>query len=481
MQPQNQPQYEITDSDRERLKKIDAAWKAYHGELEPPLAKMPGQPDDNVMSNRCQPIVDRGVDFLFGQPPTISAEEGLPEEIEEFLESIWGNKEEQTPLLQKLAMNGAIAGQAFLRIRPIPHPPGFKLVVLDPSIVYVANDPQDHDAVQCYCIEWCSVQQILGKPQKVYYREEITRVDPVRPEEGNEEYDYSVMNDTDATWQINHWTRIGDRGLWQSDGDPIIWPYPFAPIFSCQNLPYPRDFWGMPDVTSDLIGMNNALNLVESNINRVNKIYGQPVLYATGVAESQIDIKPGRIIGLPTPESKIVAVAITTDLANALQFCQDLRQDMDEQSSVPAIALGRQTELKFGQLSGTAIKLMFMPLLQKTEKKRCLYGELLINVSKALLILAKYSPDIEIMINWPGPLPVDDAAASQVALVKKQLGVSDATLLQELGYDPDEELEKSQVEDSVKVRMFSRGQGMPPDNEQQQEETPQSPTVNGGE
>ena len=62
-----QPVYEISDADKKRVKTISDAWKAYNGELDKPLEKMPGQPDDNVMTNRMMAIVDRGVDFLFGK------------------------------------------------------------------------------------------------------------------------------------------------------------------------------------------------------------------------------------------------------------------------------------------------------------------------------------------------------------------------------------------------------------------------------
>src|SRR5260221_14469272 len=111
---QAQPTYELSDADRARLERIAAAWKAYEGNFEAPLKKMQGEPDDNVMSNRCQPIVDRGVDFLFGEEIEISVEEDGPQEAQDILDKIWGRKETRIPLLQKHEMNGAVAGQAFL-------------------------------------------------------------------------------------------------------------------------------------------------------------------------------------------------------------------------------------------------------------------------------------------------------------------------------------------------------------------------------
>ncbi len=445
-QATGQPVYEITEADKKRVQEIADTWKAVDGLLDPPLKKMPEGTDPNVMSNRCEPIVERGIDFLFGQPVGISCEQGAPSEAQDFLEQTWGKNETRLPLLQDLAHNGAVAGRAFLRIVPNQDGTDFRLVVVDPSTVYVQTARQDCETVLLYCIEYSVVEKVNGKPAQVYYREEIARIDP----DGNAS---QGMPDDDDTWSIQHWTRVGDRGLWTSAGEPILWPYPFAPLFSCKNRPRPNDFWGKPDITQDLINLNKALNLSLSCSNEVQILYGQPILYATGIAESAIDIKPGRIIGMPTSDGKIVAVAIASDLANSLSFQADLRSDMDEQSAVPAVALGRLKDIVKGRVSGITMELMFQPLLQKTEKKRCLYGALLIEVSKALLVLGKFSPDIEVSLEWQDPLPHDDLETVNAVLAKQKLGVSNETLIAEMGYDAQMEMDRANTEAAQKMRI----------------------------
>lgn len=462
MQPpktqQAQPTYEITEADKNRQKKIADAWKAYNGELDPPLQRMPGQPDDNVLSNRCKPIVRMGVGFLFGKEIEVSVEDNAPDEAQDFLNAAWGRKETRIPLLQKLAMNGAMAGSAFLRI--VPDDDGdCRLIPVDPAIVSMQTAPQDCDTVLCFCIQYSQVEQVNGSPKTVFYREEITRIDP----DGNAS---KGMPDDDDTWQIQHWTQVASQGMlpkltgWTAEGDPIVWPYPFPPIFHCQNMVNPNDVWGEPDITPDLIGMNNALNLALSDINRIEKLYGHPVLWATGTGEQVIDIRPGKIIGLPTIESKLGAVAMVSDVGNALAFSADLRSDMDELTRVPGVATGRIKDMPRGNLSGIAIELLFMSLLMKTEEKRCTFGELIIDVSKALLILHKMSEDIEITLAWQSPLPHDDLASLQAAVLKKQIGVSDTTIQREQGYDPEEELALSQSEDAQKLATL-QAQAMP--------------------
>ena len=452
---QSQPQYIISDDDKKRVERIRRAWKAYDGELEPPLRPMPNEADDNVMSNACAPIVDTGCDFLFGKELEISIDENSPKAAQDLLNTIWGEKETRIPLLQDLAMNGAMAGRAFLRIQPIDDT--FRLIVVDPSIVYVQTSPQDCETVLLYCIEYSTIEQVNGRPQTVTYREEMSRVDP--DDDGDNGNPFA---DDDATWSIQHWTKVGDAKNYTSVGDAISWPYPFAPLFSCKNLPRPNSFWGKPDVTPDIIGLNNSLNLVQSSINRTLKMFGQPILYSTGFESGTIDISPGRIIKLPTPDGKIVAVTLTSDVANGLSFAENIRSDLDELSGVPGIATGRLQAQPRGDMSGVAVELLYVTLLKKTGKKQSLYGELLLDVSKALLVLSHMSADIQLTLNWQSPLPNDDMASAQTAVAKQALGISNATLQRELGYDPEEEANLSEAEDTRKVTAFSRGQGLPP-------------------
>jgi hypothetical protein len=476
-QSQLQPAYEITEDDKKRQKLIRGAWIAYNGELVPPVKKMPDGTDPNVMSNRCGPIVERGVDFLFGKEIEITIAEDGPKEAQTLLDAVWARKERRLPLLQKLAMNGAMAGQAFLRIVP-GRKNTFRLIIIDPATVFPETAPQDCETVLLYCIEYCTHEKQNDKDVEVYYREEIARIDPDR--DGD---DGDPFADIDATWSIQHWTRVGERGRWIAAGSPIIWPYNFPPVFSCQNLPNPNDFWGKPDITPDLIGVNKALNLTQTDINIDNILYSRPILYASGTGRQDFDVSPGRITGFELPESKIAAVPIAADIANALAFAANLRSDIDEQSSVPGVATGRITAMPRGNLSGIAIELLFQPLLKKTEKKRCLYGDLIINVSKALFVLSGLSEDIDVTIAWQYPLPSDDLPSIQAAVLKQTIGISDTSIQRELGYDPAEEAELSRKEDAQKLADGAQGQPVMPGQQQPPPGVPnaQSATNPGGD
>ena len=456
VQGQAQPRYEITEKDKARQQAIADAWKAYDGEFDDQLKKTPENVDPNVKSNRCKIIVDRGVEFLFDQELSISVKEGSPQESQDLIDNTWMRKEKRMILLQELAMNGALGQRAFLRIVPERNKT-FRLVTVDPATVFVQTAPQDCETVLLYCIEYSETEQINGRPQQIFYREEIARIDP--DQDGD---DGDPFADVDATWSIQHWSRVGDRGPWTPAGEAIAWPYSFPPLFSCKNLPRPNSFWGGADITKDIIDLNMSLNLLQSCVQIDEVIYGEPILYSTGTGNDPIQRRPGYIVSLPLPDSKIVAVPIASDTANALVFTDNLRSDMDELSGVPGVATGRLKDMPRGNVSGIALELLFMSILKKTYKKRCLYGGLIIDVCKALFVLAGMSSDIDVTLAWQNPLPHDDLQSAQSALAKKQIGISDTTLQRELGYDPDEEQQLSQSEDAQKLVNFTRGQGMPP-------------------
>jgi hypothetical protein len=466
-QPQAaQPRYIITDDDKKRIKANQAAWKAYKGDLEPPLKVLDGQLDDNVMENRIAPVVLAGVYFLFGKELEISVDDGAPTEAQDFLNKTWGRKETRIPLLMKLAMNGANGRNAFLRIVPSADKPGrqqtFRLIPVDPAIVVgVETAPQDCDTVLLYCIQYSRHEMINGKQMEVFYREEISRIDP----DGNA---LKGMPDDDDTWSIAHWTQVATspymdpkQNAWTPAGEPYTWNYPFPPMYMCQNLPLPNDPWGEPDTTDDLIGMNESLNFTSSNTQKTIKLYGHPFIYMTGGGDGDLPTAPGRIASLPDG-STMGAVQFTTDIPNAIAFGHDIRSSMDERSHVPAVATGRIEAFPRGQMSGITMELFFMSILKKTDAKRCTYGEMIIDVSKSLLKLGGYSEDIEIELAWQNPLPTDNLADAQYAVLLMQIGISQATIQRNLGFDPEEELELSQAEDQAKLDAFSKGMGMPP-------------------
>ena len=480
MQPQTLAQAPTPQVDQDRKQQMQQAWKAYSGEFQPPLKVEPNQPDDNVISNRCAPIVDKGVSFLFGQTLKIEVtdeatdaddEDDTPSPMQDFLDGLWGDDDDRMTLLSKMAINGGAFGQVFVKIIP---PQGTmrypRIVNLDPRIVRIVTDPEDCDLHLAYIIEYPGTNDL----QK---RQIIARVDPdgLAAVAGPQELD--------DTWTITNYLRKGQLGSWLQVGESEEWPYPFAPILTCQNLPNPNEAWGKPDLTPDLINQNKVLNFIQSNTSRIIKYHGHPITFATGVQASQISISVDDVLCLPAPDSKLEKLAAHSDLGGLLNFAAVVRDDMDEQSRVPSVALGRLESLPKGNISGVALQLLFQPLIEKTVMKQRLYGKLIREICRAVLVIAELISveqfeDYKIEVHWQNLLPVDDLAAAQTGLLLVQLGVSQATVQQQLGYNPDDEAEKKAQEDAQKMVNYSRGVGLPPSSPpDQQPQAGQAPTM----
>ena len=453
------PNY-LNQEQRDRYRQMENAWRAYAGEFPRPLKVRPGQSDDNVLTNRCAPIVDKGVSFLFGNDLHITVEHGAAHGAQDYLDLFWQRNRQMTTLA-KLATNGAICGHAFVKIVPSAGTSVPRIIVLDPAMLTVETEPDDCETITAINIDYPGLS---AKGEDVTIRERIERVDP----------DGSAATgafDDDCTWTIVHLQQSYGASDFTPIDDPVAWPHRWPPVLGCQNLPATNTFWGKPDLTPDIIGMNEVINFVQSNTSRIIKHHAHPKTWSSGVAAQNVDISVDNLISLPEG-AKLANLEMHSDLASSLHFAETLRADMDEQSRVPAVALGRLEGLPKGNISGVALQLLFQPLLEKTRLKQLLYGELIEDICAAVIELGGFGVDVHVEINWPNLLPVDDLAAAQTALALKQLGVSDQTIMSQLGYDADEEMQKSQVEDAKKLVNFSRGQGMPPTPQLAQPMTP---------
>lgn len=473
-------QSDCPQADLDRKQNIKLAWKAYRGELQDPLKVKRNDSNDNVKTNRCGPVVDKGVSFLFGPVLGIEAtdEASQPDtDKQECLDGTWGDDDEKMTRFCKLATNGGVCGQVFIKmILPQGSSLYPRLVVLDPSLIRIVTPPDDCDLILAYVIEYTS-----GKDEQK--RQIIARVDP----------DGDTANvgpdDIADTWSISTYTKRGQSNTWTPTGETEDWPYPFAPIFTAQNLPNPNEAWGVSDLPPDLIAMNNVLNFVQSNTARIIKFHAHPKTVARGVHADQVVVSPDDILFVPSMDSDLKNLEMQSDLSSSLNFASVLRTDMDEQSRVPAVALGRLQDMPHGDVSGIALQLMFQPLLEKTTLKRRNYGSLIRDVSRAILVVMgkigidEYE-DYPISLNWQSLLPTDSLKEVQASLLLAQIGVSQSTILQELGYSPEDEEDKKAAEDARKATMYAQGRGfpaLPPAQDDQQAGQEQQPAMAGGQ
>jgi hypothetical protein len=435
---------------------LQGAWGAYDGQFAGPLTPLAGQPDLNVVANRISSFVRTGVDFLFGPALKLQHPDNDAQKI---LDKVWGNEDQKMTFLAKLRVNGGVFGQCIVKIvtptnkkdMSVDNPP--RLVVQNPQLYEITTDPNDCDMVDCYACTWDS-QDDDGNPcQK---RQTTTRVDP-------DFTDNNVPDDADTHWEIQNWQRTGTGEAWLEDGPVILWPYVYPPLVDWQNYPNPNDHWGSRDVDDGVVNLNRNLHLVESNINSVLYSNGHPWVFSSGTDTSAITPTPGSITDLGSPDAKVFAVTANGDIAQMMAFAEMLREDMDEATSTPGVALARMTTLPRGALSGITVRLLYGARIARTEHERRLYGQGIRDICKRLLILCgqQAASEQDVMLTWQDPLPQDDLAMAQMALALQQLGLSDHTVYQLIGqnYDIEQQFKASEAQD--KMAAVAKGQAMP--------------------
>lgn len=416
---------------RDRLRR---AYEYYHGDFKPPL-KMLTTPDgttidDNVYANYCRPVVDKGVDFLFGKGVDFKDDNAEGEsEAEKHLAAVWrANKKEIT--LRKIAWFGAVTGHAFVRILP-PDPESGeehpRLIVLDPATVRVEWDMHDIDRVTRYTIAWDAWDAETGKLK--YFRQQIEPKTKKRD-----------------SWRIVQ-EESEEHSFRKSKRTTLEWKWPFSPIVDCQNLPCGGEYWGIADLEKDLLDLQDSINFTVSNIARILRFHAHPRTWGKGFSANQLQIGVNEIVVLPNKEASLQNLEMQSDLHSSINYLHELRSSFFAIARVPEYMIFKQDNVS--RLSGLALALLYQPLLDKTEQKRATYGEMLDEINRRLLIMADIEAPERLGCVWPNLLSEDKNEMS--AQAQQEVGAKLASRLtwaRKLGYDP--EFEKKQIEEEAK-------------------------------
>jgi FAD/FMN-containing dehydrogenase len=250
-----------------------------------------------------------------------------------------------------------------------------------------------------------------------------------------------------AGWQIELETR---------------WPYPFAPVVHCQNLPVPNDVWGMSDLEE--ADINDAINFTASNIARILKFHAHPKTIGTGFAFNQLQqTAVDEFWAIPSADAKVFNLEMQSELAAAYTYLAELKQLYSKVTGVPDLD---PAQVNVGALSGFALRILYGDLLEATNTKRNTYGALLSEVNARVLAvggMAEYGT-MDVRNVWPDPLPNNGIEQAQTLQIDRAHGLSMETYLTRRGYDVEQESERRGAEDSQRatlgedlLRSFERG------------------------
>ena len=218
-------------------------------------------------------------------------------------------------------------------------------------------------------------------------------------------------------------------------------PLGFVPVVHIQNLAQPYYYEGVSDV-EQLVSLQDELNTRLSD--RASRITMQAfkMYLAKGIDSfSDKTISPGRLWFTDNPEATIEAFGGDGACPSENLHIAEVREAMDKISGVTPVVAG-VLKNKLGNLtSGVALKMTFMGMLTKTARKQLTYGQGLKAIAQMILtildkagVYATTPAERQMDVVFANPLPEDDTERLKEALMKKELGVSEAALREELGY-----------------------------------------------
>ena len=434
--------------DMSRRAQMKEAVKAYKGDLPKPLKVDLDGIDDNIRTNRIKPFVRTKRSLLFGKPLKMTVDEAGPKEAAQPWCDAFALANRFSIFCKEVKMSGSVAGSAFWKL--VEHTPYPRLVQIDPTQMAVITDPQDWSVVIAYVQDYQLTDPTSGNlvdHRHIEYRE----------------------NADSTSWQIVDKEREAGQKSWGAPQEST-WDYAWSPIHACKNLPSECEWWGEPDIDEDLIGLNKALNFVQSNTNRIIKFHATPHTQLLGGASAKaIDFGPGKIIGNLGPTGRLENLEMQSDLASSLAHANDIRESMDELSSVPAVALSRLSAMPRGAMSGVTIAMLYQPALNRTEDERELYGPALEETFSHALELCGMGKAVEVHATWQEVLPRDEQADWTVAQQQLECGVSKHQILEDHNLDYDEqakwiaeEKEDSAANTPAPLLAFNRGLNQPP-------------------
>lgn len=433
--------YQLSERIAGRLADVRTTVNYRYGNQRQQLKTKPGQPDDNMTVNFTGLIVDRGISAVIGDGIKfdLPGEGDTPEDA--YIEAVWKANRKERLILSAL-MAAADGGTGYIRIIPdgIVGEDGNtypRLVVLNPGFIVMDALPEDKDMVWRYLIEY----QVEGLDNKTLTRRETIQI-------------------TENGWEIVSEEMHGYGGRWIEVARDM-WGYDFPPIVHWQNLPNPYDAAGEPDLTDDVIAVQDRMNYLASNLNKIIRYYGHPMRYGVGLgATDKLRVGPDEMVSV-SKDGDIRQLEQLGDLAGSMQFLIFVRQALfDITRTVDIDSL----QDKIGALTNFGLRILYSDFIAKTNTKRLLFGEALREINRRVLTMNGMNPDPGDVV-WSDILPTN--VQEEINVLTSDLGnglVSKQTASKRRGYDWESEQERMQEEaaagDNVGaavLRLFNQG------------------------
>jgi len=216
-------------------------------------------------------------------------------------------------------------------------------------------------------------------------------------------------------------------------------------VVHIQNLPHPMHYEGASEV-EPLVPLQDELNTRLSD--RACRVTFQSfkMYLGKGLAGFEDEsVAPGRMWTTDNPDASIESFGGDEKSPSEAAHIQELREALDKTSGITLLAAGLLRDHLGNLSSATALRVVLMGTLARLERKRIAYGQGVQEANRLILetldrfgILRTDPEDRQTRLHWPSPLPENLGEKLAEAKAKRELGVPEATVLRELGYEPNE-------------------------------------------
>ena len=467
-----------------RIAELQGLWNFYDGAHRTFLKPSREGIDDNVTINLCSVLVDRSTSRLFGDPLrgelltfNIEKKEDVKQrkatkgegkvsvaptdqtKAKAFLEDVYAASGGLDKIYNSIGVYGAVTGHFIFKLtieNDIP-----RIITVDPQIFSVLTRADDKDKTKAYKIQFPIMardprdnniketefrQIIIHGPDynggEGWFIQDFHRFQQLVTEEN-----VGKLEDTDPNNTANEhdWVAVGKIEKW-----------PFNPIIDGQNLPHARAYWGQSDM-KNVTGINDEINFVMSNVNRIIRYHAHPRTVGIGVEANSIqETAVESFWSIPTTpdKAKIQNLEMQSDLPAVFNFFSIMREAF--------WTIGREADPstfkeKIGNVTNFGLRVLFLDALNKLGQKRQTYGKALTLLLERCLELGEM-PSLTAVPNWTDPLPTDPREAAETLMIERDMGiVSKETAATERGRKWEQEKERIDSEpdpESVEENMM---------------------------
>jgi hypothetical protein len=405
-----------------------------------------------VIENDIAWRINAAVDFLFGKPVSFisrSPDEPKRAEIETILKAVFAANG-AIGFFQDMAVLGGVYGFVDCLVRPgdeimeqltssssqtllfedvlqLAQTIGLELIEAPRALPVLEEN--DYKKIRYYIQHFWQHKNALNKKNSF-----LARIFPQNRRSSNSRQSAAITEIISS----RAWQRYDNKQL-VAEGEL---PWGFLPVAHIQNIAQPYYYEGTSDV-EPLIPLQDELNTRLSD--RASRITFQSFKMYLGKGIEGFEdrpVSPGRMWYTDNPEATIEEFGGDSAAPSEDIHIAEIREAMDKTSGVTPVVAG-VLKNKLGNLtSAVALKLTLMGTLSKTERKRLTYGDGLKKICGMVLsildranIYKTDSPDRQVDIIFPSPLPENVMEKLQEAQIKKELGVPTEQLLRELGYE----------------------------------------------